>query len=71
VGKTHSEETLKKMSAALGTAVEVIDTETSVTTTYSSKCQAAKALNCGESTVRRYVNSQKLYEGRYQIKIKG
>lgn len=61
-GKTRSEETKAsarvarethppgrgdaKLSEANGTAVEVLDTDSNETTTYSSGCQVAKALNC-------------------------
>jgi hypothetical protein len=35
-----------KLSEANGTAVEVLDIDSNETTTYSSGCQVAKALNC-------------------------
>lgn len=69
-GKTLSEETKAKIIAAKGQAVEVLDKETNEKTTYYSGRQVAKALGCNHKTVRGYINSQKLYKGRYLIKTK-
>ncbi|KAH0602356.1 uncharacterized protein H6S33_008831, partial [Morchella sextelata] len=50
-GKTPSEETKAKISAANGQAVKVLDKETNETTSYSSGIQVAKALGCDEKTI--------------------
>jgi len=64
-GKTPTEETKTKIREANGIAIEVFDMKTEETSVYASIRQAAKVLGCNETTVRRYLKSQKLYEGRY------
>jgi group I intron endonuclease len=67
-GKTRSESTKSKISGAMLSGqkgcVEVMDEETGKTTIYSSNYQAARAIECSEITVRRYIKSQMPYKGR-------
>jgi group I intron endonuclease len=67
-GKTRSESTKSKISVAMLSGqkgcVEVMDKETGKTTIYSSNCQAARAIECSEFTVRKYIKSQMPYKGR-------
>jgi group I intron endonuclease len=69
-GRKHPEEIRIKISEAMGIAIEVLDKESGIKQTFSSKKKAAKALQCSGGTIRNYENSQKLYKGRYQIKSK-
>lgn len=64
-GKTPTEETKTKIREANGIAIEVFDMKTEETSVYASIRQAAKVIGRNETTVRRYLKSQKLYEGRY------
>jgi group I intron endonuclease len=66
-GQTRSEETQIKMSKAQGTAVEIIDKETNIKTTFTSIRQADKELDVDKNTISRYIKSKKLYKGRYLI----
>ena|SRR5438270_2504802 len=70
-GRKHSEETKTKIGAANIKEVEVFDKQINETTTYTSGVQATEALGCGETTIRRYIKSQKLYKGRYQVRSTG
>ncbi|KAG0632578.1 hypothetical protein HOY80DRAFT_1070814, partial [Tuber brumale] len=74
-GKQHSKETklplgwhTQKMSAAIGSKVEVLNIETNETTIYTSNYKAAEALGCSDCTVRNYIKNQKLYKGKYFFK---
>lgn len=68
-GKITPEEVRAKISAAKGQQVKVLDKDTNEVTTYSSGRQAAIALGCSDRTVRLYLKSQKLYQGRWKIQI--
>lgn len=58
-----------------GIKVEVLDTETNVTTTYDSIRKAAEALGCAKNAIHCYEKQQlktgvvKLLKGRYIINI--
>jgi len=66
-GVTHSEETKAKMSAANGTPIVVLNTETGETSSYTSGRAAAVALSSNITTVSRYLKSGKLFKGIYKI----
>ena len=67
LGCKHSEETRIKIGESMGTSVKVTDTETGITTIYSSKRRVARELNTSLDTVRRYIISGKPYKGRFLI----
>ena len=68
-GKTHSEETRKKMSEGIGSKVEVFNKDTLETKIYPSNIKAAEALACSESTIRYYLKqSSKPFKGKYFFK---
>jgi len=50
-GITPSEETKTKISVALGTAIEVFDMKTEVTSVYTSIRQAAESIGCVHGTI--------------------
>lgn len=68
LGKTHSEETRKKMSEGIGSKVEVFNKDTLETKIYPSNIKAAEALACSESTIRYYLKHNKPYKGKYLFK---
>src|SRR4051794_19109041 len=45
--------------------VEVTDIETGKTVSYESQRQAAKELNTNHTTVRNYIKSQRVFQGKY------
>ena len=67
LGRSHSEETRRKMVESRGTSVKVTDTETGITTIYPSKRQVARELNTSLDTVRRYIISSKPFKDKYLI----
>lgn len=72
-GLSHSEETLKKMRAAKiqGSAnanpVTIEDFVSGGVTHYDSVLKAAKAINCSDTTIRRYISSKERFRNRYFI----
>lgn len=68
-GKITPKEVRAKISAAKGQQVKVMDKDTNEVTTYSSGRAAAIALGCSDRTVRLYIDSQKLYKGRWKIEL--
>lgn len=68
LGKTHSEETRKKMSEGIGSKVEVFNKDTLETKIFPSNIKAAEALACSESTIRYYLKHNKPYKGKYLFK---
>jgi group I intron endonuclease len=81
-GQNHTEETKTKMSDAkkgkprpegsgkASQVIEVTDITNNTTIFYDSICEAARALNCNESSIRSNIksNSNKPYKGRYTLK---
>jgi hypothetical protein len=67
LGRSHSEETRRKIGESRGTSVKVTDTETGITTIYPSKRQVARELNTSLDTVRRYIISSKPFKDKYLI----
>lgn len=67
-GKTHTDETRKRMSESIGSKVEVFNNETLETNIYPSNIKAAEALACSESTIRYYLKQNKPYKGKYLFK---
>jgi group I intron endonuclease len=66
-GKVVSQATREKSRMSQGTSVIVLDKEINETKTYFSIRQAAKELSTTDTTVRKYIESGKLYKGRYAI----
>jgi group I intron endonuclease len=66
-GKKHSAETIAKISSKKSLPVKITDIETGLEKTFNGNSQAAKYLNIGESTLRRYKKNGKLYSGKYLI----
>jgi len=71
-GQTLSNETKKKISDAMPTSIkiEVTDITNNTTISYDSIHEAARALNCNESSIRYNIqyNSKKPYKGIYTFK---
>ena len=68
-GITPSEETKTKISVALGTAIEVFDMKTEVTSVYTSIRQAAESIGCVHGTILLALKSSRAIKKRYLIKI--
>jgi len=66
-GKTHSIETITKISMTKFSLVKVIDINTNTTKVFKGNLEAAKFLDMGESTLRRYKKRGKLYKNKYLI----
>lgn len=66
-GKVVSQTTREKSRMSQGTSAIVLDKETNETKIYLSIRQAAKELSTTDTTVRKYIESGKLYKGRYAI----
>ena len=71
LGRKHSEETLLKMSASKGHLVDIYEKYDSegfkLIGSFVSIRRAAKFLEIGAITVRRYVNSGKIFKDRYKF----
>lgn len=65
-GKIHSDETIAKLG---GVAIEVLDLETNITTSYSSIKKAAKAIGVSSPTISERIKKMNCFviKGRYQI----
>lgn len=69
IGRKVSEETLNKLRAAFSLRVEVKDLETNPTQHYPSITLAAEALGASRSMVSRCIKNQKVFKGKYFIKL--
>jgi group I intron endonuclease len=61
-GKSHTVETINKISVNKSILVKVTDIETGIDKIFVGNTQAAKYLNIGESTLRRYKKLNKLFK---------
>jgi group I intron endonuclease len=71
-GKSLSDKTKAKISAALSITVTILDLETNITTTYDSLTKAAEAINSNTGSLWRLFKRKDPnapYRGRYIIKI--
>ena len=66
-GKNHTLETITRISDTKSLIVKVTDVKTGISKTFRGNAQAAKYLNIGESTLRRYKKLGKLLNGKYSI----
>lgn len=71
-GKTHSEETKLKMSKSRGTAVEVIDLETSVRSSYASFNKAAEVMGVSAAALTKRFKKTNYFilKGKYRVEKK-
>jgi group I intron endonuclease len=71
-GKTHSVETLSKMSITKGgSTIYVYSSDGStLINTFPSARNAAKHFNVGKDTILRYIKSGKLFKGKNILSIK-
>jgi len=65
LGKCHSTETLGKISASMGTAIYVHDSEGSLVNTFSSARKAAEHYNSSHSTIIKHVKNNKLFQSKW------
>lgn len=65
--KNHKPESLLKISLKLSILVKVLNVETGCHNTFLGNKEAAKYLNIGISTLRRYKKLNKLIKGKYLI----
>lgn len=66
-GRSHTVETINKISVNKSTLIKVTDIVTGFDKIFVGNLQAAKYLNIGESTLRRYKKLKKHLNGRYLI----
>ena len=66
-GKNHKPESLLKISIKLSILVRVLNVETGCSNTFLGNKEAAKYLNIGTSTLRRYKKLNKLIKDKYLI----
>jgi group I intron endonuclease len=66
-GKTHIIETIAKIPLKKFSLIKVIDTNTNTIKVFRGNLEAANYLDMGESTLRRYKRSGKLFKSRYYI----
>lgn len=66
-GKTHTIETKNKISLANSLPIKIINIETNTEKYFSNNAEAAKYLEIGESTLRRYKKKGKLLYRKYLI----
>jgi group I intron endonuclease len=65
--KSHTIETITRISVAKSLIVKVTDVDTGTYKIFRGNAQAAKYLNIGESTLRRYKKLGKFLNGKYLI----
>ena len=66
-GKTHTIEAINKISAKKSSPVKITDIEINTVKLFASNIKAAEYLGIGVSTLRRYKNKSKLFNGKYLI----
>jgi group I intron endonuclease len=67
LGKTHSVESLEKISASRGTAIFVYDTNGTLINTFSSARQAEKVFNSSKDTILKYARNGQLFQGKWKL----
>lgn len=65
--KNHTIETITKISVTKSLTVKIMDIKTGTYKTFRGNAQAAKYLNIGEYTLRRYKKLGKFLKGKYLI----
>lgn len=68
-GKVASAETKAKMSAAQGTTIFVYNSEGSLVNTFTSARKAGIFFNCSPTTIKKYVISGELFQGKIILSI--
>lgn len=63
-------EHITNYNAKRAVIIEVLDTEKDILTKYASIRLTARELNSNDRTITRYIDSNKLFLGRYIIKRK-
>ena len=66
-GKTHTIETISRISATKSLFVKITDIEANTVKLFAGNIKAAKYLGIGESTLRRYKKKGKIFKGKYLI----
>jgi group I intron endonuclease len=66
-GKTHSVQTLDKMSIAKGTAIYVYDTQGSLAYIFSSARKAAEHFGCSYPTILKFAKNGKLFQEEWLL----
>ena len=64
-GKSLDEAGRLKLSNIRGTAVDVYEIETKITSTYPSLAKAGVALSCSKTTISKYIESKEIFRGKY------
>lgn len=64
-GKSHSAETLAKMSVAKGRTIYVYDKESTLVNTFSSARKAALHFKVDKNTILKYVNSKEIFQEKW------
>jgi NUMOD3 motif-containing protein len=66
-GKTHTVETISRISLTKFLSVKITDIEANTVKLFAGNIKAAKYLGIGESTLRRYKKEGKIFNGKYLI----
>ena len=66
-GKTHTIDTIAKISLRKSMFVKILDVSTDIVKTFRGNLEAANYLDMGESTLRRYKKKGKLFKNKYLI----
>jgi hypothetical protein len=66
-GKTHTVETISRISLTKFLSVKITDIEANTVKLFAGNTKAAKYLGIGESTLRRYKKEGKTFNGKYLI----
>jgi hypothetical protein len=61
---------ISKINSLRALPVEVLDLESGIKTEYDSVRAAARGLNSNNRTIRRYIDGNKPFQGRYMINFK-
>lgn len=67
LGKTHSTETLAKISAVKGTTIYVYDTQGTLVNTFSSANKAAEHFNSSHPTIAKYAKNNNLFKNYWYL----
>jgi len=67
LGKTHSAESLEKISANRGTAIFVYNTQGTLIYTFSSGRKAAKFFSCDNKTIMKHVRNNSLFKDKWKL----
>jgi hypothetical protein len=69
LNKTHSAETLTKMSATKGTAIYVYDVQDLLINTFNSARKAGIYFECFKNTILKYVRNGQIFKEQWKLSL--